>query len=223
MKRNITKQLLHVRGSVRTYDSFACIGAGTARGGNSETRAFDAISISSVQKRGLFHVIAQSLFRQDRDLVVSKKYHTTLEGNVSCCLFQNTRIRDLQWQRSIFYHRLWCWVPAVQRGLSWQPSNPPGCAPAFMERQPIFPKFLNLVFCFIIKIVMYSMPYLFIRNFKNQDLWAKIFQLQQFQYFAIIFSYLINGNALFQVQLRLLHGSSCLLVYENAPASVAAR
>jgi len=25
------------------------------------------------------------------------------KGNVGCCLFQNTRIRDLQWQRVIFY------------------------------------------------------------------------------------------------------------------------
>jgi len=60
MKRNITKQLLRVHGSVRHSD---IIRAGTARGGNSETRAFDAISISSVQKRRLFHVTAQVLFR----------------------------------------------------------------------------------------------------------------------------------------------------------------
>ena len=33
-------------------------------------------------------------------------------------------IRDLQWQRLMFY-RLKCWVPAVQiRGLSWQPNSP---------------------------------------------------------------------------------------------------
>jgi len=37
----------------------------------------------------------------------------------------------------------------------------------FMDRQPIFPKFLNLVFCFIIKNVMSSMPYLFFKNFKK--------------------------------------------------------
>jgi len=42
MKRNITKQLLRVRGSVWDCDS---IRAGTAWGGNSETLAFDAISI----------------------------------------------------------------------------------------------------------------------------------------------------------------------------------
>jgi len=40
MEQNFTKQLL--RGSVWDSDS---IRAGTARGGNSETRAFDAISI----------------------------------------------------------------------------------------------------------------------------------------------------------------------------------
>ena len=67
-KRNITKHLMRVRGSVRDSDS---IRAGTARGGNSETRAFDAISISSVQKRGLFHVTAQVQFRQGRDVAVS--------------------------------------------------------------------------------------------------------------------------------------------------------
>jgi len=60
------KQL--VRGSVQDSDS---IRVSTARGGNSETCAFDAISISSVQKRGLCHVTAQALFRQGRDVVVS--------------------------------------------------------------------------------------------------------------------------------------------------------
>jgi len=39
MKPNITKQLLRVRGSVQNSDS---IGGSTARGGNSETCAFDA-------------------------------------------------------------------------------------------------------------------------------------------------------------------------------------
>ena len=68
MKRNITKQLLCVCGSVRDSDS---IRAGTARGGNSETCAFDEILISSVQKRGLFHVTVQVLFRQGGNIVVS--------------------------------------------------------------------------------------------------------------------------------------------------------
>jgi len=66
MKRNITKQL-RVRSSVWDSDS---IRAGTAKGGNSETRAFDAISILSVQKRWLFHVTVQALFRQGSDVVV---------------------------------------------------------------------------------------------------------------------------------------------------------
>ena len=68
MKRNITKQLLRVRGSVWDSDN---IRAGTARGGNSETRAFDALSILSVQKRELYNVIAQALFRQGTNAVVS--------------------------------------------------------------------------------------------------------------------------------------------------------
>jgi len=67
MKRNITKQLMRMRGSVRDSDS---IRAGAARGGNSETRAFDTISLSSVQKCGLLHVTAQALFRQGSNVVV---------------------------------------------------------------------------------------------------------------------------------------------------------
>ena len=41
---------------------------------------------------------------------------------------------------------------------------------AFLRLIPIFPKFLNLVFCFIIKGMMYFMAYLFFQNLKNQDL-----------------------------------------------------
>jgi len=48
---------------------------------------------------------------------------------------------------------------------------------AFFRPIPIFPKFLNLVFCFIIKNRVYFMPYLFFRNFKNQDFGAKIFEI----------------------------------------------
>jgi len=65
-KRNFRKQLLRVRGSVWDSDS---IRAGTVKGGNSETHAFDATSISSVQKRGLFHVTAQALFGQSNVVV----------------------------------------------------------------------------------------------------------------------------------------------------------
>jgi len=68
MKRNITKQLMRVHGSIRDSDN---IRVGTARGGNSETCAFNAIPIPSVQKHGLFHAITQALFRQGRDIVVS--------------------------------------------------------------------------------------------------------------------------------------------------------
>jgi len=56
--------------------------------------------------------------------------------NVGCCLLPNTRIWDLQWQRLIFY-RLSCWVPAVQRSLSWQPNRPSRCAPAYVKNQAI--------------------------------------------------------------------------------------
>ena len=67
-------------GSVRAPDSVPCIGAGTSRGRNSETRAFDAVLFRSVQKRELFHIIAQAPFRQGRDVVVSKYYYAALEG-----------------------------------------------------------------------------------------------------------------------------------------------
>jgi len=69
---NYYETALRVRDSVRAPDSVACIRAGTARGGNYKTRASDAILFRSVQKRELFHVIAQALFRQGRDIVVSK-------------------------------------------------------------------------------------------------------------------------------------------------------
>jgi len=68
MKRNITKQLVHLCGSVRDSNS---IKAGTDRGGNSETRVFGAIAISSVQKSGLLHVTTQELFRPGSNVVVS--------------------------------------------------------------------------------------------------------------------------------------------------------
>jgi len=35
---------------------------------------------------------------------------------------------------------------------------------------PIFRKLFNLVFCFIIKNIVYFLRYLFIKTFKNQDL-----------------------------------------------------
>jgi len=61
-----------VRGSVRAADSVPCTGAGTARGGNSETCMFDAILFQSRQKRELFHVIAQAPFIQGTRVVVLK-------------------------------------------------------------------------------------------------------------------------------------------------------
>jgi len=42
---------------------------------------------------------------------------------------------------------------------------------------PTFPKFTNLVFCFIIKNMVYFVPYLFFKNLKNQGLSAKIFEI----------------------------------------------
>jgi len=48
---------------------------------------------------------------------------------------------------------------------------------AFLRPTPIFPKYKNLVFCFIIKNMVYFVPYLFFKNLKNQGLSAKIFEI----------------------------------------------
>jgi len=53
---------------------------------------------------------------------------------------------------------------------------------AFLKPIPILPNFLNLVFCFIIKNVMYFMPYLFFKNLKISIYKLKFLKLQQFQY-----------------------------------------
>ena len=65
MKRNITKQLLHVCGSVQDSDS---IRAGTARVGNSETCVRCSYQFQVFK---LFHITAQVLFRQGGNVVVS--------------------------------------------------------------------------------------------------------------------------------------------------------
>jgi len=57
----------------------------------------------------------------------------------------------------------------------------------FLGSIPTFPKFLNFVFCFIIKNIMYSMPYLFLKNFKNRVLRAKIFQIAAISIFCYDF------------------------------------
>jgi len=47
---------------------------------------------------------------------------------------------------------------------------------------PIFPKFLNLVFCFIIKNMMCFVLYLFIKALKIKIYELELLKLQQFQY-----------------------------------------
>jgi len=54
---------------------------------------------------------------------------------------------------------------------------------AFLRPMPIFPTFLNLVFCFIIKNRVYFMPYLFSKTSKIRIYELKFLKLQQFQYF----------------------------------------
>jgi len=53
---------------------------------------------------------------------------------------------------------------------------------AFLRPIPIFPKFLNLVFCFIIKKTMYCMPYIFFKTLKIRIYKLEFLKLQQFQY-----------------------------------------
>jgi len=43
-------------------------------------------------------------------------------------------------------------------------------------------KIFYLLFCFIVKNTMYSMPTFY------SEIWIKFFKLQQFQYFAMIFN-----------------------------------
>jgi len=63
---------------------------------------------------------------------------------------------------------------------------------AFFGSIPItdISKILNLVLCFVIKNVMYSVPYLFFKNFKNQDLWATFLQIAAISIFC--YDFLIN-------------------------------
>jgi len=49
-------------------------------------------------------------------------------------------------------------------------------------------EFLNLVFCFIIKNIMYAMLYLFSKTLKIKIYELKFFIFWQFQYFAIVFN-----------------------------------
>jgi len=47
----------------------------------------------------------------------------------------------------------------------------------FFEADTDSYKIFKLVFCFIIKNMVYFIPYLFFKNFKNQDLLANIFEI----------------------------------------------
>jgi len=47
---------------------------------------------------------------------------------------------------------------------------------------PIFPKFVSLVFCFIIKNMMFFMPYLFFKTLKIRIYELEFLKLLQFQY-----------------------------------------
>jgi len=48
---------------------------------------------------------------------------------------------------------------------------------AFLRPIPIFPIILNIVFCFIIKNVMYFMPYLFFKTLKKSGFTSKNFEI----------------------------------------------
>jgi len=68
MMRNITKQLCVL---YKLLTALPALELALPEEEILKPRAFDAISILSVRKRGLFHVIAQALFRQGRHVVVS--------------------------------------------------------------------------------------------------------------------------------------------------------
>ena len=62
-----------------------------------------------------------------------------------------------------------------------------------------------------IKNVMFSMPYLVLKNFKNQDLWAKIFQIAAISIFCYIFN-LISLMVMLLFQLRWLTHAPWLIL-----------
>jgi len=72
---------------------------------------------------------------------------------------------------------------------------------------------------------MYSMPYLFFKNFKNQDLSQNFSNCSNFNILLGFLVNLINGDAFVSAATA----DACSMVhlvcffYENAPASVAAR
>ena len=125
MKENITKQLLHVRGSVWDSDS---IRAGTARKGNSETRAFDVVPISSVQKHGLFHVPAQLLFRQVTVTLLSR--NSTMQrykGNVGCACSKTSTLETCS--DSVWYFISFNADCLQCKVLCYDSQTDPRCAP----------------------------------------------------------------------------------------------
>jgi len=81
---------------VAVCEILTALRAGTARGGNSETRAFDAMSILSVQKCGCFISLRRCYFDKAVTLLFHNSAMQRYKGNVGCCLFQNSHIRDLQ-------------------------------------------------------------------------------------------------------------------------------
>jgi len=56
---------------------------------------------------------------------------------------------------------------------------------AFLRPIPIFPKFINLVFCFIIKNMMYFLSYLFFKTLKSRIYTLEFLKLQKFQYILL--------------------------------------
>jgi len=60
----------------------------------------------------------------------------------------------------------WCFLENNQFGFCGADTN----MSAIHGPIPIFPKFLNHVFCFVIKNIVYSMLHRFFKNFKKWDL-----------------------------------------------------
>ena len=85
MKQNITKQLLRVRGSAWASDR---IRDGTAWGGNSETSALDATSISSVQNVDCFMSLRRRHLDKAGTLLFRNSHYAAWQGKCRACAWQ---------------------------------------------------------------------------------------------------------------------------------------
>jgi len=89
MKRNITKQLLHVRGCVRDSDS---ITASTAREENQKHVRSTQYQFEIFDNANCFMSLCRHYVDKAVTLLFGNSIMQCYKGNVGCCLFQNARI-----------------------------------------------------------------------------------------------------------------------------------